>query len=117
LSASKANNGLKEDILPLVFSLMTNKTLKELDISGNQIGNQLALSLNKVLQTNRTLESLIWDGNDITGPGFHMFLAGLRRNNVLKNMPLPLNDINAASKDKVNTHFVDILKQIQEVSL
>jgi Ran GTPase-activating protein (RanGAP) involved in mRNA processing and transport len=115
LANSSKLSSLKEDIMPFIFCLMTNKKLKELDICGNQIGNSLALAIGKVLQTNRTLESLIWDDNNITFQGFQMLHSGLLKNSVLKNMPLPLNDITAILKEKQIPFLLELLKNIQEI--
>jgi len=106
---------LKEDIMPFIFSLMANRKLKELDISGNQIGNALALGLLKVLLTNRTLESILLNDNLIGFPGFQMIRQGLAKNHVLKNMPLPLEDISNMYKEKPGEQSTELIKSIQEL--
>jgi Ran GTPase-activating protein (RanGAP) involved in mRNA processing and transport len=40
LSCKLADNQIKTDILPFIYSLATNDTLKELDISGNAMGDK-----------------------------------------------------------------------------
>ena len=43
LSCKVADNQIKTDILPFIYSLATNDTLKELDISGNAMGDKGSL--------------------------------------------------------------------------
>ena len=40
----------KTDLIPFVFSFLTNATITELNISHHQVGDQLAVALAKVLQ-------------------------------------------------------------------
>lgn len=106
-------NFIKAEIMPLVFSLLTNKTIKVLDIRGNGIGNPLGLGLGKVLQANTSLEELYIDENSITLPGFQNIKIGLERNKTLLFFPTPLQDINAALKD--NKAILDVINSIQQV--
>jgi hypothetical protein len=91
---------MKDDILPLVFAMMTNKSIKLLDISGHHIGNPLGLALCKVLSVNRVLENLHIDDNGVTHIGFKVLKLGVDRSPTLKKFPYPLVDI-----------VVDILSQ------
>ncbi|EGC33420.1 hypothetical protein DICPUDRAFT_98559 [Dictyostelium purpureum] len=97
--SGKSLSPLKNDILPLVYSLATNSSLLEIDISGHQMGNKGAIALGKALQTNKTLHTLIWDENQTGVVGFSGFQVGLERNLTLKNMPTPLTDIIAAHRE------------------
>jgi hypothetical protein len=49
---------LKQDIMPMVYSLMNNKCMEVLDITGNNCGDTLGIGLGKVLQINSTLREL-----------------------------------------------------------
>jgi len=104
---------LKADLLPLIFSLMTNKTLKSINLNANMAGNALGLALAKALQTNRTLEAIYWDENGVNLIGFNMFLIGLQKNPTLKEMPIPLNDVSDAMKEKP-TEMAKVVGQIQQ---
>jgi len=106
---------LKNDLVPLIFSMMANKTLKTLDVTGNQAGNTLALALSKMLQVNRTLESLTWDDNGTTIGGFLMFKQGLLKNKILRHMPLPSVDIHEYMNRAKDSDIEKITKDIQEI--
>jgi len=110
-----AKAALRADIMPMIFSLMTNKTLKLLDISSNQIGNVLGLALSKALQTNKTLESLYWDENGVSLAGYQMFRIGLSRNTTLKVMPIPTLDISFSMREKPSPQLADLAKEFQSV--
>jgi len=69
--------------------------------------------LAKVLQANRYIEVLSWDDNGISVSGYHMFLVGLSKNQTLKEMLLPLNDINAGGKEK-EKEMTKIINEIQQ---
>lgn len=97
---------LRTDILPFLYALGTNDSLKYLDISGNQIGNKGAAALGKALQTNEVLETLKWDGNLTTAQGFYSFNIGLKRNYTLKNLPMPIADISAALKEAETNELI-----------
>jgi len=111
--AGSPKAALRADLMPLIFSLMTNSSLKLLDITGNQIGNAAALGLSKVLQTNSTLESLYWDENGTSFFGFQIFKVGLSRNSTLKTMPLPILDITAIVGKEKQEKLPELIGQIQ----
>ncbi|EGG21298.1 leucine-rich repeat-containing protein [Cavenderia fasciculata] len=90
---------LKTEILPIIYSLATNDSLLELDISGHQMGNKGAIALGKALQTNKALNTLVWDDNMTGLAGFAGLQVGLERNLTLKNMPKPLVDIMQAHRE------------------
>jgi len=109
---------LKGDICPLIFSLMNNKCLRHLDVTGNQAGNTLALALSKALQVNKTLQTLRWDDNGVTLPGYIMLRSGLQKNKTLIYMATPSNDIGnaiAGTKEKGQFSLTDVLKDIDEL--
>ncbi|KAF2075298.1 hypothetical protein CYY_003375 [Polysphondylium violaceum] len=111
ITAGNSKSPLKNDILPLIYSLATNSSLLELDITGHQMGVKGAIALGKALQTNKTLHTLIWDENLTTLAGFSGFLVGLERNLTLKNMQTPLTDIIAAHRENP-TKLQSVLKDI-----
>ncbi|KYQ93272.1 leucine-rich repeat-containing protein (LRR) [Tieghemostelium lacteum] len=112
LTVGQSKSPLKNDILPLVYSLATNDSLLELDISGHQMGNKGAIALGKALQTNKTLHTLFWDDNLIGIPGYVGLQVGLERNLTLKNMPTPLNDICQAYRENP-IKLQSIIKEIE----
>jgi len=113
-----AKCSLKGDICPLIFSLMNNKCLRHLDITGNQAGNTLALALSKALQVNKTLLTLRWDDNVVSLAGYIMLRSGLQKNKSLIYMATPSNDISlaiAGTKEKGQFSITDVLKDIDEL--
>jgi len=105
--------GLRSDLLPFIFSLMANRTVKSLNISNNACGNGLALALAKMLQANKTVEVLHWDENGTNLQGYLMFYVGLLKNQALREMPIPLADIAAAGKEK-EKEIIKIMNDIQQ---
>eukprot|EP01114_Cavostelium_apophysatum_P024573 TRINITY_DN965_c0_g1_i1.p1 TRINITY_DN965_c0_g1~~TRINITY_DN965_c0_g1_i1.p1 ORF type:complete len:960 (+),score=342.73 TRINITY_DN965_c0_g1_i1:143-3022(+) len=112
LSAPKGAE-LKNDLIPFLYALATNESLKSLDISGNQIGNKGAVALGKAIQTNESLETLKWDNNLTTLAGFQGFNNGLRRNHTLKNMPMPINDISTGLRGGEAQGISEIVNQME----
>lgn len=112
--AGNAKNQTKADIMPLIFSLMTNKTLRSLDLRGNGIGNTLGLGLGKALQANTSLEELLIDDNSLSQPAFQHLLIGVDRNKVLKCLPVPVIDISNAMKDKTQASLPELMTSIQQ---
>lgn len=109
---------LKVDMMPLLFSLMTNPQLRVLDICGNGGGNSLAVALAKVLAINSALERLYFDDNGITLSGLEMIKIGLSKNETIKLMPLPMIDIVADMKhEKSKTMLLPLAREIEKVVL
>lgn len=81
---------LKDDLVPFIFSLMTNTKLKTLDVSRNQSGNRLGMAFGKALSTNSTLQKLFWDENGVGYLGYQYFRNGILKNDTLSHMPLPV---------------------------
>eukprot|EP01117_Protostelium_nocturnum_P007037 TRINITY_DN2522_c0_g1_i1.p1 TRINITY_DN2522_c0_g1~~TRINITY_DN2522_c0_g1_i1.p1 ORF type:complete len:980 (+),score=425.95 TRINITY_DN2522_c0_g1_i1:440-2941(+) len=115
--AGGAKSELRVDILPFLYNLGTNTSLKFLDVSGHLIGNKGASALGKALQTNEVLETLKWDGNTTTAAGFATFIVGLKRNFTLKNMPLPISDIAAALKGNEAAEVTKLVSKIEKLIL
>jgi len=106
---------LKLEIVPFLYALATNETLKSVDISGHQMGNRGAFCLGKAIQTNDSLETLKWDTNGTTLQGFQSFAIGLSRNHSLKSMPLPINDVSAALKGSEAQGVSDSINHIERL--
>jgi leucine-rich repeat-containing protein 16 len=105
---------LKLDLTPLVFGLINNRVLAELDISGNQTGDGLAVALGKVLQHNKAIHTLYWDDNSTTINGLRLFKLGLVRNDSLRKMPLPLLDLSEMLKSEADrTALLTLANEIQ----
>eukprot|EP01122_Echinamoeba_exundans_P012442 TRINITY_DN5195_c0_g2_i1.p1 TRINITY_DN5195_c0_g2~~TRINITY_DN5195_c0_g2_i1.p1 ORF type:complete len:1181 (-),score=330.57 TRINITY_DN5195_c0_g2_i1:92-3634(-) len=105
---------LKQDLTPLVFGLINNRVLAELDISGNQTGDGLAVALGKVLQHNKAIHTLYWDDNSTTINGLRLFKLGLVRNDSLRKMPLPLLDLSEMLKSEADrTALLTLANEIQ----
>lgn len=108
------NSKLKGDLSALVFGLINNKTLQELDISGNQSGEPVAVALCKLLQHNKSLHTLYWDDNMTLINGLRLFKIGLDRNDTLRKMPLPLLDMSEMLKsDQDRVALVALSNEIQ----
>lgn len=71
-----------------------SKTLVELDVSNNYMGDVGAVTLGRALRTNRTLRTLNLDGNFITVAGWISFRGCLHGNKKLSKFTLPQSDIN-----------------------
>eukprot|EP00029_Vermamoeba_vermiformis_P011290 TRINITY_DN616_c0_g3_i1.p1 TRINITY_DN616_c0_g3~~TRINITY_DN616_c0_g3_i1.p1 ORF type:complete len:1196 (-),score=549.69 TRINITY_DN616_c0_g3_i1:108-3239(-) len=118
-----AKSQLKQDLLPFVFNLINNNTLKVLDISSHAVGDALAIALAKVLQHNRSLHTLFWDDNEVTLSGLKIFKIGLERNKTVKKMPLPLLDLaniikgdqSTGPRQSSSTDLPDVLRLANEV--
>lgn len=107
---------LKSDLFTLVIGLLNNKTLRLLDITGNQCGDSLAYAFAKVLQHNDTIDTLYWDDNGTTMSGLKTLKIGLERNKAIKKMPLPLIDMSNILKVETDlTSVVALTSEIQEI--
>jgi len=93
-------NSLKQDVVHFLYSLGTNDTLINLDLSNVGMSDRGAMALGKALQTNRSLKSVSIDGNGIHLAGFQSLKHGLDRNHTLKQMSIPLLDVADALRDK-----------------
>ncbi|PRP81198.1 leucine-rich repeat-containing protein [Planoprotostelium fungivorum] len=102
LEVAGARGGqLRMELMPIVFALMRNRSLDQLDISGNGVGDNLALILGKALQVNSTLRVLAWDHNDITPHGYNIIRHALQtKNNTLSFVPTPFSDVSSGFKDR-----------------
>ena len=78
--------------IPFINYLQNNKTLLELDISGDQIGDAVASAIAEMLRKNTTLLKLKCDGNNISPSGWKMILASFMHNHTIVEMDFPWND-------------------------
>ncbi|XP_069757602.1 capping protein, Arp2/3 and myosin-I linker protein 2 isoform X2 [Narcine bancroftii] len=97
-SLSVADSRLKSGTSVLINALGSNTCLKEIDISGNAMGDNGTKMLAKALQINTTLRTLIWDRNNTTIVGFLDVARALERNYTLKSMHLPMSDMSQACR-------------------
>jgi Ran GTPase-activating protein (RanGAP) involved in mRNA processing and transport len=109
---------LAADLLAFIDALGSNTKLLHLDITGQNLGNKGASALGKALQTNRTLQSLSWDENGTQIQGFKNFRAGLKRNPTLKNMPMPLVDVDGCmAKEPERSQVLKVVRDIEQLIL
>jgi len=111
-----AGNGEKmtigKEIEPL-FKALGSSRITELDISGNKIGDQMAVMLCDQLKTNGALQSVSWDNNMISIAGWRAFLTLITSNRNFTNCPAPILDVDRAIKDAKNKEqFRDKIKEI-----
>ncbi|KAL6075869.1 putative MyosinI binding protein [Balamuthia mandrillaris] len=116
LSTNISGNELKNDLLPFIYALATNDTLKHLNVSGHAMGDKGGIALGKALQTNRSLQSLEWDRNGTRLPGFQGFRTGLERNTVLVYMTVPIIDVSDLLKAEGHSSQAAIHEIVSEIS-
>ena len=88
-----ANSHLRDEGLKAVAKgLEENFSVRELDLSGNILGRQNAISsIGMMLNKNQTLEKLNLSRNNLTDPDVESLLASLCRETVLKELDLSQN--------------------------
>ena len=80
--------------------LKTNKTLKKLDLSNNNITD--VQSIGEGLKTNNTLRVLYLFNNNITDDsGIQSIIDGLKTNNTLKGLYLSNNQLSSNMKSQL----------------
>ena len=85
---------VKSAVVPVIRGLESAATsLVSLDISGHYAGDCCALTLGEVLAVNSTLRSLRFDRNLTSMAGFEAFLGGVRVNQVLVDLEIPIWDV------------------------
>ncbi|ESO83066.1 hypothetical protein LOTGIDRAFT_223005, partial [Lottia gigantea] len=99
-SLSLADSKLKADTAYVVNSLGSNSSLREIDLSGNLMGDIGARMLAKALQINTHMQTILWDRNNTTAQGFEDIADALEKNYTLKKMPFPVNDAALAMKSE-----------------
>ncbi|KAF2074609.1 hypothetical protein CYY_004079 [Polysphondylium violaceum] len=109
--AGSSHGRLKSEIVPLAQALLKNDTITEIDISGHQAGDDLAIALGRVIQVNRTIKTLYWDENLTTTVGMEYFVNGFKKNPTLQHMPLPVLDIADFLKQPENSPSMQLIKE------
>jgi len=105
-------NAIGKEIQPIIDCLTQNPNLTELDICGNKLGDQLAISLCDALRQNRKLKSLKWDRNGINMGGWQALSNVLSQNKTLISVPTPVVDIDRALKETKNKD--QLMERIKE---
>lgn len=82
----------------LMRALQENTSIVELDLSDYGLGDSGALLLAMVVRYNSTLQSLCFDSNGIMMNGYMALRDAMRRNNSIKYVGYPYNDIKALQK-------------------
>eukprot|EP01132_Coremiostelium_polycephalum_P010645 gene10645-13042_t len=90
----KSSHKLQRCIIPLLLSLGSTHTLRTLDISNHSIGSQGAVALAKSIYQNKSISKLIWDNNNVGSLGYANIKNSLKKNYTIKEMPIPIYDIN-----------------------
>ncbi|KAM9954163.1 hypothetical protein ACTFIR_009302 [Dictyostelium discoideum] len=110
---------LGKELLPLVKSLVNDCKLVELDISGNNMGDDICRELFESLKKNTCLKTLHLDNNGLGLAGFQAMKRTFTTNRTLIDIPVPTADItkilNSNSKDKkqINDKIGEILADVQ----
>ena len=91
--AGSPNHRLKSSLIPFIKSLGENHTLRTLDISGHQLGDEGIIEFSNILYRNRTLTTVIIDDNDIGRIGLISIKGALKVNTSIKSLTLPMYDI------------------------
>ena len=93
------------DVKSLAATLETNRSLKDLNLSWNNLYPASADSLAASLTTNTTLTKLDLSGNNLGPAGAKSLATALETNTTLKNLFLFENNISEAGRKKLNeTH-------------
>eukprot|EP01119_Soliformovum_irregulare_P013432 TRINITY_DN3569_c0_g1_i1.p1 TRINITY_DN3569_c0_g1~~TRINITY_DN3569_c0_g1_i1.p1 ORF type:complete len:717 (-),score=214.30 TRINITY_DN3569_c0_g1_i1:154-2304(-) len=108
-----------DSLTALVNCLSLNPVLNELDITGNKMGDTVAVSLCDNLEKNTNLKCLYWDRNNVTISGWQALKNLLNANQNLQLCPLPKHDqdkaINAAkNKEIFKERLAELFKEIEE---
>ena len=89
-----SNNEITSDgAKEIATAISVNKTLEKLDLSSNEISNDGAAAIIDGLQFNISLQELNMSGNEITGEGTQKITTAIQVNNTLKQLDLSMNKI------------------------
>ena len=80
---------------PFLAVFATTRKIEELDVSGNQMGDEGLSMLAEALRMNKTLKSLYWDENCTTPVGWANLVRALKDNYTLIHAQYPAYDIQA----------------------
>ncbi|XP_062916135.1 capping protein, Arp2/3 and myosin-I linker protein 3-like isoform X3 [Mobula hypostoma] len=115
-SLSLAHSRLRSRGSLLLNALGSNACLRELDITGNGLGDLGARMLGKALQVNSSLRSISWDRNNTTAAGFLEVARALESNFTLREMPIPVSDVSHSHRTDP-THTEEAIQKIQRALL
>nr|KAG5703423.1 hypothetical protein BaRGS_022472 [Batillaria attramentaria] len=102
-SLSLADSKLKQDTACVINALGSNTSLREIDLSGNQMGDYGARMLSKALQINTHLHTVVWDKNAITAQGFEDIAEALE------------NELNLAVAAYISDNVIDeVINKLSE---
>lgn len=104
---------LKHDLFALLNALGSNKCLRELDITGNSMGDAGARLLAKALQINTRLRTVHIDRNGLTIQGYAEIAYALEKNYTLRHLPFPLHDSCACAKQNIE-RTDQLMRRIQQ---
>ena len=107
------NSKLKEHTISILEALLGNKSLVEIDISGNDMGDRGARALSRALMVSLKLRIVHWDDNGTTLEGFKSVAYALKYNHTLRSMPTPLRDALKVSRTSKGTELETVLQEIQ----
>jgi hypothetical protein len=85
---------LRQTLIPFITDLATNDSLQELDISGNEIGDQGLTALAALVRMNTSLKVLSFEGaHPLSLASVFQLLTELAASNSLLHVPFPTDDI------------------------
>jgi Ran GTPase-activating protein (RanGAP) involved in mRNA processing and transport len=108
------SNRMHNKLAPFFNSLKTNKTLTQLDISSNSIGDAAFTTLCAALRDNATLTSLKCDRNKITIAGYQALRQALNYNKTLCYIDYPYYDVDRAPSTE-RERFKDLITKILRI--
>jgi hypothetical protein len=115
---------LQELLIPFISDVAASETLQELDISGNQIGDQGLAALTGLIRMNTSLKVLCFDGSRPTSLDSVLPLLGeIARSDSLLYVPFPISDLYELiegilpSRRSDNWYTVTMLKDAAEAKL
>ena len=123
-SLSLANNAASffgsdaDNILtPFLQRMHRNSTVLQLNLSGNRMGDKLAVAVAEMLRYNTCLVDLSLDDNRTTITGFQAIEYSLHRNRTLQKFDSPITDIKRSltslSNETKEKKLLSILSKIQ----
>ena len=92
---------LESEILKIIKKIATNKTITRLDISSNNVGNEIIPELTEMLKLNQTINVVKFDSNKITDLNLlNEYITFVSDHKSLVTPSLPLKDATEILKDK-----------------
>ena len=114
LKALSLNGGFDRVIRQFLIKMAKNKTLLELSIENNRLGDSGAYELAELLRVNPTLMLLKCDRNDIRVNGWKSIRLAFEMNRTLVHLPYPWNDLlSLGATGRQEMQIREILSDIQ----